>query len=131
MPMNFFKRKGRIRQTPRELLEQVQLLEERYRKLAEELKEFKQDMDTALTKVGVIRFNPFQEIGGDQSFSIALLNQKNNGVVITSHYTREGNRVYAKPIKNGVSEYPLSVEEKEVLEQTLRPAESPNAKNSK
>ncbi len=129
--MNFFKRKGRIRQTPRELLEQVQLLEERYRKLAEELKEFKQDMDTALTKVGVIRFNPFQEIGGDQSFSIALLNQKNNGVVITSHYTREGNRVYAKPIKNGVSEYPLSVEEKEVLEQTLRPAESPNAKNSK
>jgi len=54
-------------------------------------------------------------LGGDQSFSIALLDKQNSGVVITSLYTRDGNRVYAKPIENGTSEYTLSKEEKEAL----------------
>jgi len=66
-------------------------------------------------KAGVVRFNPFPGVGGEQSFSVALLDGKDNGVVITSHYLRECNRVYAKPVENGNSTYALSKEEKEAI----------------
>lgn len=69
-----------------------------------------------LHKVAMMRFNPFKDIGGDQSFSTALLNGKNNGIVISSLYTREGTRVYSKAITNGKSEkYPLTEEEEQVV----------------
>lgn len=71
-------------------------------------------------KFASIRFNPFKDVGGDQSFTIALLNGKNNGVVLTSLYTREGTRVYSKSISGGKSEkYPLTEEEEEVLRQAI------------
>jgi len=73
--------------------------------------------DSSLYKVGLVRFNPFKSIGGDQSFALALLNGKNNGVVVSSLYLKEGSRTYAKAIKNGTSEkYPLSNEEKKAIE---------------
>ena len=66
-----------------------------------------------LYKTGIIRFNPFRDIGGDQSFSIAMLDGKNNGVVMSSLYSRDGVRVYAKAILSGQSsKYPLTQEEK-------------------
>jgi len=69
-----------------------------------------------LHKFGMIRFNPFKEVGGDQSFAIAMLNSKNNGLVISSLYTREGTRFYSKAITAGESEkYPLTDEEKQVI----------------
>ncbi len=67
-------------------------------------------------KIGVVRFNPFKEVGGDQSFSIALLDAQNNGFVITGLYERETNRIYAKPVENSSSKYPLSEEEKQAIE---------------
>ncbi|EKE11369.1 MAG: hypothetical protein ACD_15C00099G0001 [uncultured bacterium] len=67
-------------------------------------------------KFAMLRFNPFKEVGGNQSFSLALLNGKNNGLVISSLYTREGTRIYTKAIINGASEkHPLTEEEKEVI----------------
>jgi len=67
-------------------------------------------------KTGLIRFNPFNDIGGDQSFSMALLNGKDNGIVITSLYSREGTRIYAKSVKGGISEkYPLTNEEEQAI----------------
>jgi hypothetical protein len=70
-----------------------------------------------LFKVAMIRFNPFKDVGGDQSFAIALLNGKNNGLTISSLYTREGTRVYSKAITDGQSEkYPLTEEEKQAIE---------------
>ncbi|PIP26981.1 MAG: hypothetical protein COX30_04420 [Candidatus Moranbacteria bacterium CG23_combo_of_CG06-09_8_20_14_all_39_10] len=69
-----------------------------------------------LHKFGMIRFNPFKDVGGDQSFAIAMLNGKNNGLVISSLYTREGTRVYAKAILGGESEkYQLTEEEDQVI----------------
>jgi hypothetical protein len=66
-------------------------------------------------KVGLIRFNPFQETGGDHSFSIALLDGKDTGVILTGLHTRERTRVYAKAIKKGKSEHELSNEEKKAF----------------
>lgn len=67
-------------------------------------------------KVGVVRFNPFKDIGGDQSFALALLDGRHDGLVVSSLHTREGTRVYAKPIAKGESpQYTLTDEEKEAL----------------
>lgn len=74
----------------------------------------------AVQKVGFLRFNPFADTGGDQSFALALLDRENNGLVLSSLYTREGVRVYAKEIKNGSSTHQLSGEEKKVLEQAMK-----------
>lgn len=68
-----------------------------------------------IQKVGVVRFNPFGDTGGNQSFVVALLDDSDNGLTISSFFGREGNRLYAKPIQKGKSKYPLMEEEKEAL----------------
>jgi hypothetical protein len=68
-------------------------------------------------KISAIRFNPFKDVGGNQSFSIALLNGKNTGITITALYTKEGTRVYSKAITAGESNaFPLTEEEKKAIE---------------
>lgn len=70
----------------------------------------------SLHKFSVIRFNPFRDIGGDQSFSLAMLDSKNNGIVLSSLYSRDGVRVYAKSIKKGICEkHQLTEEEKHAI----------------
>jgi len=66
-------------------------------------------------KVGLVRFNPFKEIGGDHSFSLAVLDGNDTGVVITGLHTRERTRVYIKAVSNGKSEFELSDDEKKAL----------------
>ena len=113
---NFFKKKKEP-ENLKEILSILEDLELKIGKISEELENLKKESKFSIQKVGIVRFNPFSEIGGNQSFSIALLDGNNNGFIITSLYTREGNRVYAKPIKDGRSEYLLSKEEKEAIEQ--------------
>ncbi|MFA6973653.1 MAG: DUF4446 family protein [Parcubacteria group bacterium] len=73
-----------------------------------------------LHKTAMLRFNPFKEVGGDQSFAVAMLNGKNNGLVLSSLYTREGTRIYAKSITAGKSEkYPLTEEEEKAIKLAL------------
>jgi ABC-type transporter Mla subunit MlaD len=69
----------------------------------------------SIQNVNTIRFNPFGDAGSNQSFAIAFLNEEGDGVVISSLYSRERVRVYAKPIKNYQSEYTLSEEEHEAI----------------
>jgi len=69
-----------------------------------------------IQKVGIVRFNPFKDTGGDQSFSVACLDGQNNGFTLSGLFTREGTRIYAKPIINSESEYPLTGEEKKAIE---------------
>lgn len=69
----------------------------------------------SIHRVGFVRFNPFKDVGGNQSFSLALLDGKNNGVVVSSLHTREGSRVYAKPVSGSQSPVPLTEEEKKAL----------------
>lgn len=78
----------------------------------------------SIHKFGIIRFNPFKDIGGDQSFAIALLDGKDSGITISSLHTREGTRIYAKPITKGESEkYTLTEEEKAAIKtaKTIKP----------
>lgn len=71
-----------------------------------------------LHKVGLIRFNPFRDNSGNQSFALALLNSKNNGIVLSSIHTREGTRVYAKDVRGGnAHNHELTQEEKTAITQ--------------
>jgi hypothetical protein len=91
----------------------------------EQLIKYLEKVETRLKKgcrgVGIVRFNPFENSGSNQSFSIAFLNEEGDGVVISSLYSREKVNIYAKPIKNSNSEYPLSEEEKEAIKSALQP----------
>jgi hypothetical protein len=74
----------------------------------------------SIHRVGVVRFNPFKDIGGDQSFSVALLDGKNTGITFSSLHTREGTRVYVKPILKGKSEkYTLTEEEEKAIQMAI------------
>lgn len=68
-----------------------------------------------IQKLGLVRFNPFKELGGDHSFSLAILDNRETGVVLTSLHTRDRTRVYMKEIKKGKSEFELSSEENKAL----------------
>jgi hypothetical protein len=67
-------------------------------------------------KIGLLRFNPFKDTGGDQSFILSLVDGNNTGVIISALYSRSGTRWYAKKVSEGKGiEYDLSDEEKQVL----------------
>jgi hypothetical protein len=82
------------------------------------IEHLKQEQHKSYQKIGFLRFNPFERISGDQSFILSLLDGDNNGIILNFLYTREGIRVYAKDIKQGLSkqkEFELSAEEKDVI----------------
>jgi hypothetical protein len=74
----------------------------------------------ALQKVGIVRFNPFQDSGGDQSFAIALLDQGGTGVVVSSLHGRAETRIFAKQVTNGRSKHSLSDEEQQAIVAALK-----------
>lgn len=72
-----------------------------------------------LQKVAITRYKAFQDVGSDLSFSIALLDENNDGIVVTGLYSRNDSTTYAKPIDKGISRYDLSNEEIEVLNEAI------------
>ena len=72
-------------------------------------------LDSAIQKIGVVRFNPFDDGGGNFSFCLALLNGHNDGVVITSMYGRQQQRIYSKKISSGISDSQMTEEEKQAI----------------
>jgi hypothetical protein len=71
----------------------------------------------AFQRVGLVRYNPFEETGGNQSFALALLDANGDGWVLSSLHARQGTRVYAKAIGAGRSEAALSDEEAAAIKQ--------------
>jgi hypothetical protein len=77
------------------------------------------DLQSAFGRIGLVRFNPFEETGGNQSFALAMLDGRGDGFVVSSLHARAGTRVYAKAIGQGTSEAALSDEEAEALRVAL------------
>lgn len=74
-----------------------------------------------IQKIGLVRFNPFAETGGNQSFVLAVLDGQDSGLIISSLHSRETTRIYAKPVKKGKThEHQLSKEEAEAINQARR-----------
>ncbi len=102
-----------------EQLKRMKRTETDVKKLFKWNKDLQKICDISIQKVGVVRFNPFRDTGGDQSFVIALLDSQNNGLVLSSLYTREGTRVYTKPIEIGTSKYHLTKEEEQAIKEAI------------
>lgn len=86
----------------------------------DEVVQLKHQMDKCIQKYGIVRYNAFNDTGSDLSFSIALLDNFNNGMLLTGIYGRNETITYAKPVENGASSYQTSTEEEIVLKRCLK-----------
>ncbi|MBU4351360.1 DUF4446 family protein [Candidatus Parcubacteria bacterium] len=114
---DFLKRTKKEPENLQGVLKELKALKSNFSELSKDLKGLKIESRSHFKRIGFVRYNPFTGVGGDQSFSIALLDDHNNGVVLTSLFSREGNRVYAKIVEKGVSPHVLSDEEKQAIKQ--------------
>ncbi len=97
------------------LVEAVQNIEKREDDIVAMLSHVDERVKGSIRGVELIRFNPFEDSGSNQSFAIALLSENGDGIVLSSLYSRERMSVFAKPIKSHKSSFELTTEEKEVL----------------
>ncbi|MEN8905287.1 MAG: DUF4446 family protein [Clostridiales bacterium] len=108
--------KGGIGEQLDKYLEKSDEIKEDYKLIKSKMKNIENISNISIKKVGLIRYSAFKDVGSDMSFSIALLDNNNDGVVLSGLYCRENSTMYAKPIKNNNSSYTLSDEEKNVIE---------------
>lgn len=98
-----------------ERIESVEEVKELSKKAIKECERLDVKMQECIQKVAIMRYKAFEDVGSDLSFSIALLDDKNDGVILTGIYGRQESTTYAKPIDKGISRYDLSEEELYVL----------------
>ena len=107
------------------ILENIDKIEESINKSNSALADcenIRKEMKNNVDNVAILRYKAFEAIGGDLSFSVAILDGYNDGVVITSIYSRQESTTYAKPIEKGISRYDLSAEEIHVLNEAINKA---------
>ncbi|HOK54555.1 MAG TPA: DUF4446 family protein [Armatimonadota bacterium] len=105
-----------------ELMRRMGKSEEDVALLNEHQNVLQEHLTRSVQKVGLVRFDAFPDIGGEQSFALALLDGNMNGVVLSNLYGRTDSRVYAKEIVNGSSAHTLSNEEKEAIRRAGNPS---------
>ncbi|MGL5633895.1 MAG: DUF4446 family protein [Sarcina sp.] len=87
--------------------------------VVEKFNKLNSNLQNCVQKVACVRYKAFEDVGSDLSFSIALLDEKNDGVVLTGIYGRMESTTYAKPIDKGISRYDLSEEELQALSEAM------------
>ncbi len=101
-----------------EILKDIKIRDEDVKELKKAIELIKKDSLKHIQKFSFMRYNPFKDTGGDQSFVLALLDAEDNGLVLSSYHGREGTRIYAKSIKKGKGEnFALSDEEEKVVKE--------------
>jgi hypothetical protein len=120
--IDVFLEKGNIKDARNVLFSHIEAtkeLEKLLRKSIDRIASLENSSKISLQKIGVVRFKPFGNRGGNQSFAVALLDYQNNGFVISSLFIQEGSRVFAKEVINGASDHVLSAEEKEAIARAI------------
>lgn len=103
------------------LLKDAKEEEKRVDEILKRLEKTEKDGLFHVQKVGLVRFNPFAETGGDQSFCLAVLDGNDSGLVISSLHSRDTTRIYAKPVKKGkAAGYELSTEEEQAIKRAKK-----------
>lgn len=103
------------------ILEHLKNEKKKINSLEDNLENLSQKQKKAISGFDLVRFNPFQEVGGKQSFSSAILNEEGSGMVLTAFHNRDSTRVYAKVIEKGqVKDSEPSEEEKLAIKNALR-----------
>ncbi|MBL7150842.1 DUF4446 family protein [Candidatus Microgenomates bacterium] len=108
--------KKNLKEILEKLLKEIEASKKEIQALKTKTAEIEKDALFHIQKIGFLKFNPFKNIGGEQSFILSLLDKKGSGVLVTSLHDRETTRWYVKMVKNGKGvNYQLSKEEKEVI----------------
>lgn len=118
----FMKKLGKgenIEEMLRNHLEKVEFVHKQNEEILDYCRKIDNDFGKTISKIGIIRYSAFKDTGSDLSFTLALLNKYNDGVVLNGIYSREMSNIYAKPIKNAESTYTLSNEEKQAIQKAL------------
>ena len=97
----------------------VERVEKQNAEIISYCKNLDEEVAKCIQKVGIVRYSAFKDTGSDLSFTLALLDEKNNGVVLNGIYSREMSNIYAKPVKDGKSQYTLSEEEQEAIKRAI------------
>ena len=108
-----------IEESLKNYIERVQKVEDLNKEIIQYCERLDKTVDTCIQKVGIVRYNAFKDVGSNLSFTLALLDNNNNGVVLNGIYSRDNSNIYSKPVKDGKSEYVLSDEEKEAIEKAV------------
>jgi hypothetical protein len=93
----------------------VSAVDAKYDSVLDAIAYIERNLEICIQKVGIVRYNPFDNMGGDLCFALALLNKKNEGVVVNGIYGRDSSYTYGKAVSELKSKYPLSEEEKEAI----------------
>jgi hypothetical protein len=99
-------------------------LEERIKAVRQANAELRAQLVTCVRRPALLRFSAFDDVGSDLSFSLALLDQNGDGVVLSSLYGREESRLFAKPVRRGTSSYRLSSEEERAIALAMQKGET-------
>ena len=99
-----------------ECVAKAETIAEKYTKVLEIVQDMNKNMKYCCQKVGIVRYNPFEEMGGNLCFAVAILDAEDTGIVINGIHSRSGTFTYAKPVELGVSTYILSKEEQEAID---------------
>ena len=99
--------------------ERIESLENHGKDVDADIKLIKETLKNTYQKTALVKYDAFREMSGALSYSLALLDQKNDGVLISSMYSREGCYTYAKDVINGECKINLSEEETEALKQAV------------
>ena len=97
----------------------VEKVERQNAEISNYVKSLHEDLTKCIQKVGIVRYSAFKDTGSDLSFTLALLDEHNDGVVLNGIYSREMSNIYAKPVKNGESSYTMSDEEKLAVQKAI------------
>lgn len=109
-----------IRKKFEEVVKSIEDFDKDLNRIRGKLADLENDGMLHIQKVALLRYNPYEDTGGDQSFSVALLSSKGTGMVITSLHARSGTRVFAKDVLEGeVVRYHFSKEEETVIRKAL------------
>ena len=108
-----------MEETIGEYIQQVNLMKNSIYSLEAKNEELNCRLKKSVQQVAFSRYNAFEDMGSDLSFSVALLDDNSDGFVMTNIYARDESNIYAKPVKNGTSTYELSLEEKNVVETAI------------
>ena len=117
--MNKLGNGNNIEEIMRDYIIKVEKLEKKNEEIISYCKVMDDNIKRCTQKIGIVRYNAFKDVGSDLSFSIALLDDYNTGVVLSGIYARDNSNIYAKPIEKGISKNILSEEEKEAINKAI------------
>ena len=108
-----------IEEILKEYIKRVEKVEAKNEEIISYCKVIDENIKRCTQKIGIVRYNAFKDVGSDLNFTLAILDDYNNGVVLNGIYARDSSNIYAKPIEKGQSKYILSEEEKEAVNKAI------------